>query len=43
MWRANVSNSLQIGAELVRFRDAAQRLVRSPWARQRICLLADVA
>ena len=32
---------LQIAAELVRYRDAAQRLVRSPWARQRIRLLAD--
>jgi hypothetical protein len=43
MWRANVSNPLQIGAELARFRAAARRLVRSAWARQRICLLADVA
>ncbi len=34
-------NPLQVGAELVRYRDAAQRLVRSPWARQRIRLLAD--
>jgi hypothetical protein len=34
-------NPLQIGAELTRYRDAAQRLVRSPWARQRIRLLAD--
>jgi hypothetical protein len=41
MWRANVSNPSQ--TELVRFLDAAQRLVRSAWARQRICLLADVA
>jgi hypothetical protein len=32
---------LQIGAELTRYRDAAQRLVRSPWARHRIRLLAD--
>jgi hypothetical protein len=34
-------NPLQIGGELVRLRDAAQRLVRSASARQRICLLAD--
>jgi hypothetical protein len=34
-------NPLQVGAELVRFRDAAQRLVRSPWAQHRIHLLAD--
>ena len=34
-------NPLQIGGELVRYRDAAQRLVRSPWAPRRIRLLAD--
>jgi hypothetical protein len=34
-------NPLQIGAELTRYRDAAQRLVRSAWARHRIRLLAD--
>ena len=34
-------NPLQVGAELVRYRDAAQRLVRSPWAQQRIRVLAD--
>ena len=34
-------NPLRIGAELARYRDAAQRLVRSPWALHRIRLLAD--
>jgi hypothetical protein len=34
-------NPLQVGAELVRYRDAAQRLVRSPWAQHRIGVLAD--
>ena len=34
-------NPLQVGAELTRYRDAAQRLIRSPWAQQRIRLLAD--
>jgi hypothetical protein len=34
-------NPLQVGGELVRYRDAAQRLVRSAWARHRIRLLAD--
>ena len=34
-------NPLQIGAELTRYRDAAQRLVRSPWAQHRIRVLAD--
>jgi hypothetical protein len=34
-------NPLQVGAELVRCRDAAQRLVRSPFAHHRIRLLAD--
>ena len=34
-------NPLQIEAELTRYRDAAQRLVRSPWARHRIRVLAD--
>ena len=37
----DIANPLQVGAELVRYRDAAQRLVRSPWAQQRIRLLAD--
>jgi hypothetical protein len=36
-----VANPLQAAAELARYRDAAQRLVRSPWARHRIRLLAD--
>jgi hypothetical protein len=35
-----VANPLQAAAALARFRDAAQRLVRSAWARQRIRLLA---
>jgi hypothetical protein len=34
-------NPLQVGAEFLRYRDAAQRLVRSAWARHRIRLLAD--
>jgi hypothetical protein len=34
-------NPLHAAAELVRYRDAAQRLVRSPWAHHRIHLLAD--
>jgi hypothetical protein len=37
----HIANPLQAAAELVRFRDAAQRLVRSPWARHRIGVLAD--
>jgi hypothetical protein len=37
----SVANPLQAAAELVRYRDAAQRLVRSPWAQRRIRLLAD--
>ena len=36
-----VANPLQAAAELARYRDAAQRLVRSPWAHHRIHLLAD--
>jgi hypothetical protein len=36
-----VANPLQAVAELVRNRNAAQRLVRSAWAQQRIRLLAD--
>ncbi len=36
-----VPNPLQAAAELARFRDAARRLVRSPWGRQRITVLAD--
>jgi hypothetical protein len=34
-------NPLQVGAEFVRYRDAAQRLIRSPWAQHRVRLLAD--
>jgi hypothetical protein len=34
-------NPLQVGAELVRYRDAAQRLVRSAWARHRIVAIAE--
>jgi hypothetical protein len=37
----DIANPLQVGAELVRYRDAAQRLVRSPWARRRIGVIAD--
>jgi hypothetical protein len=37
----SIANPLQAAAELMRYRDAAQRLVRSPWAQQRIRLLAD--
>jgi hypothetical protein len=36
-----IANPLQIGAELARCRNAAERLVRSAWAQQRIRLLAD--
>lgn len=36
----SVANPLQVGPELVRFCDAAQRLVRSAWAQRRIRLLA---
>ena len=36
----SVSNPLQVGVELARHRDAAARLVRSQWARQRIAKLA---
>jgi hypothetical protein len=36
-----VSNPLHAAAELARYRDAAQRLVRPAWARQRIAVLAD--
>jgi hypothetical protein len=32
---------LQIGAEFSRYHDAAQRLVRSPWAHHRIVAIAD--
>jgi hypothetical protein len=32
---------LQAAAELARCRDSAQRLVRSPWAQQRIAVVAD--
>jgi hypothetical protein len=31
---------LQIGAEIARLRDAAERLVRTPWAQHRIGLIA---
>ena len=34
-------NPLQIGAEFSRYHDAAQRLVRSPWAHHRIVAIAD--
>jgi hypothetical protein len=37
----SISNPLRAAAELSRLRDAAQRLVRSGWAQQRIRLLAD--
>jgi hypothetical protein len=37
----SISNPLRAAAELSRLRDAAQRLVRSAWAQQRIRLLAD--
>jgi hypothetical protein len=30
-----------IGTEFTRYRDAAQRLVRSPWAQRRIVVIAD--
>ena len=45
-WPARISgrriaNPLQAAAELARYRDAAQRLVRTAWAQQRIRLLAD--
>ena len=36
-----VANPLQAAAELARYRDAAQRLVRSPWAQRRIVAIAD--
>jgi hypothetical protein len=36
-----IANPLQAAAELARYGDAAQRLVRSAWARQRIAVLAD--
>ncbi len=36
-----IDNPLHAAAELARYRDAAQRLVRSPWAQGRIHLLAD--
>jgi hypothetical protein len=36
-----VANPLQAAAELARYRDAARRLVRTPWARHRIRLLPD--
>jgi hypothetical protein len=31
-----ISNPLQVAAELVRYRDAAHRLVRTAWARRRM-------
>jgi hypothetical protein len=37
----SISNPLHAAAELSRCRDAAERLVRSAWAQQRIRLLAD--
>ena len=36
-----VANPLRVAAELARYRDAAQRLVRSAWAQHRIRLLAN--
>ena len=36
-----IANPLHAAAELARFRAAAQRLIRSGWARQRIDVLAD--
>jgi hypothetical protein len=33
-------NPLHVGAEFARLKDAARRLVRTPWAEQRIRLLA---
>ena len=44
-WPASIlhdnSTRCESEPEFVRFRDAAQRLVRSAWARHRIRLLAD--
>jgi len=37
----HVANLLHAAAALARYRDAAQRLVRSPWAQQRIVAIAD--
>jgi hypothetical protein len=37
----HIANPLQAAAELTRYRDAAQRPVRSAWAQHRIHLLAD--
>ncbi len=37
----SIVNPLQAAAELARYRDAAARLVRSPWGRQRITVIAD--
>jgi hypothetical protein len=37
----SISNPLRAAAELARCRAAAERLVRSAWAQQRIHLLAD--
>ena len=34
-------DAMQIGAALNRYRDAADKLVRTPWAQQRIRLIAD--
>ena len=36
-----VANPLRVAAELARYRDDAQRLVRSAWAQHRIRLLAN--
>jgi hypothetical protein len=38
----SIANPLQAAAELLRCRTAAERLVRSAWAQQRIRVLADV-
>ena len=38
---ARCYDQLRIGAEIARHRDAAERLVRTPWAQHRIELIAD--
>jgi hypothetical protein len=39
IWRA--ASKLQIGTDIARLGDAAQRLVRTPFARRRIPLIAE--
>ena len=34
-------DAMQIGVALARYRDAADKLIRTPWAQQRIRLIAD--